>query len=473
VADENKFDGQNPVPGYTLFHGKDGKSYYLKGENLADADITQRVQKLRGTSAPPAAEPAPVQPRSPDVFDATASSRPAGSIADALSAKLGGYIAGRDTSALRAGNPNAVAGSIPRMAKTGLDYARSATTPEGGALTAGLLLAHTNPYTAALADMALATHGGFNALSNAPEALSGNPEALESALLSGSEALGGAAGMNRSIPAGRAAIARQLYNADQVFKPGVSTGARIVGGSAGSLTGGAIGSIAGPAGTYGGAAGGGAAGAALGPRLLEKAFPPPPTYPGASLPLAEEFYANRAKELAARGVAQGALDRRAAIAARALKPDPFAGMTPTNVPIGTATLPEVPQGNPTPFSTPHEIPGINTPIVRRASARSALSPTPIITDIDNPIDAARIGYEGRPATWRNQRVEELARRGNRQAIAQTALRGEELPPNARYVMGDPDFPRAVYNPRETTRFTPEGTPIRDTSNPSIISGAET
>lgn len=85
-----------------------------------------------------------------------------------------------------------------------------------------------------------------------------------------------------------------------------------------------------------------------------------------------------------------------------------------------------------------------------------------------------MGSEGRPATWRNQRVEELARKGNRQAIAQTALRGEELPPNARYVMGDPDFPRAVYNPRETTRFTPEGEPIRvrDISNPSLISSPE-
>ena len=170
------------------------------------------------------------------------------------------------------------------------------------------------------------------------------------------------------------------------FKPGVSTGARVAGGSLGSLTGGTIGSIAGPAGTYGGAAAGGTAGAALGPTVLGKAFPPPPTYPGARLPLAEDFYAARAKDLMSRGVAQGAIDRRAAIAARALKPEPFAGMTPTSASIGTATLPDVSRGNPTPFtSTPHEIPGINTPIVRRASARSALSPTPIITDIASPV----------------------------------------------------------------------------------------
>src|SRR5260221_119688 len=47
-----QFDGENAVSGYTLFHGKDGKSYYLKGENLADADITQRVQKLRSAQPP-------------------------------------------------------------------------------------------------------------------------------------------------------------------------------------------------------------------------------------------------------------------------------------------------------------------------------------------------------------------------------------------------------------------------------------
>lgn len=43
-----QFDGQNPVAGYTLFHGKDGKSYYLKGENLSDDEVTSRVQKIRG-----------------------------------------------------------------------------------------------------------------------------------------------------------------------------------------------------------------------------------------------------------------------------------------------------------------------------------------------------------------------------------------------------------------------------------------
>jgi hypothetical protein len=49
---EQQFDGQNAVPGYTLFHGKDGMSFYLKGENLSDSDITSRVATLRGQSSP-------------------------------------------------------------------------------------------------------------------------------------------------------------------------------------------------------------------------------------------------------------------------------------------------------------------------------------------------------------------------------------------------------------------------------------
>ena len=48
---QQQFDGQNTVPGYTLFHGKDGQNFYLKGENLGDDEIKTRVAKLRGQSA--------------------------------------------------------------------------------------------------------------------------------------------------------------------------------------------------------------------------------------------------------------------------------------------------------------------------------------------------------------------------------------------------------------------------------------
>src|SRR5216683_566945 len=53
-----QFDGQNPVPGYTLFKGKDGQSYYLKGEGLPDAAVASKVAAIRGTS-PGVAEGAP------------------------------------------------------------------------------------------------------------------------------------------------------------------------------------------------------------------------------------------------------------------------------------------------------------------------------------------------------------------------------------------------------------------------------
>lgn len=76
------------------------------------------------------------------------------------------------------------------------------------------------------------------------------------------------------------------------------------------------------------------------------------------------------------------------------------------------------------------------------------------------------GNEGRAATWTNEAVMRLASQGNREAISQAVRRGLELPPGARYVMGDPDFSRAIYNPREVTQFTPEGQPIRNVENPT-------
>jgi len=150
---------------------------------------------------------------------------------------------------------------------------------------------------------------------------------------------------------------------------------------------------------------------------------------GASLPSADEFYNIRGDELMARGKAQEALDanfvrqgkavplRNSPLATqneaqaafdrggawrvhcafaiantqahatvgqsrksrfhgwaanqdaskKAIAPNFFEGATPTNVPLGNARLPEIPQGNPTPFSsTPHEIPGINAPVGQRS-----------------------------------------------------------------------------------------------------------
>jgi hypothetical protein len=74
------------------------------------------------------------------------------------------------------------------------------------------------------------------------------------------------------------------------------------------------------------------------------------------------------------------------------------------------------------------------------------------------------GSEGRPATWTNEAVTQMASKGNRDAIAQAVRRGMQLPENARYVAGDADYPRAVLNPREVTKFAPDGTPIRNLEN---------
>ena len=85
----------------------------------------------------------------------------------------------------------------------------------------------------------------------------------------------------------------------------------------------------------------------------------------------------------------------------------------------------------------------------------------------NAPEAGFTGSEGRAATWEGKDLQRLAGQGNRQAITQLIRMGKELPENTRYVMGDPDMSRAVYNPREVTKFTPEGQPIRNMQNPNI------
>lgn len=140
---------------------------------------------------------------------------------------------------------------------------------------------------------------------------------------------------------------------------------------------------------------------------------PEPVGLGAPLPDAGEFYENRAQDLVKRGKEQDAIDRAKT----------------------------------------------------REDARVAKTRVSIAGE-STAGDPRRTGSEGRPATWTNERVVELAATGNRDAIAQLTRRGLPLPENARYVMGDQDFPRSVNNPREVTRFTPEGVAIRDQANPA-------
>jgi hypothetical protein len=74
---QTQFDGQNAVPGYTLFHGKDGMSFYLKGENLSDSDITSRVATLRGQSSP-----SYQQPTNPNAAPGNIQTRPGGPVSN-------------------------------------------------------------------------------------------------------------------------------------------------------------------------------------------------------------------------------------------------------------------------------------------------------------------------------------------------------------------------------------------------------
>jgi hypothetical protein len=94
------------------------------------------------------------------------------------------------------------------------------------------------------------------------------------------------------------------------------------------------------------------------------------------------------------------------------------------------------------------------------AAAEAKAAKPMITVPGETSGPRSVGSEGRPATWTNERVMQLAREGNREAIQQAVRRGMELPPNARYVAGDADFSSGAYNPRSVTVFSPDGTPIK-------------
>lgn len=164
----------------------------------------------------------------------------------------------------------------------------------------------------------------------------------------------------------------------------------------------------------------------------------------------------------------------------ALRGDPFSPDAPAVEPeLGSPENPgwmsKIPTRMPMQKSPPPELgspenPGWMSPISKRMPKPAApgssliVSPTESSPRIGEPSFG---GSEGRAATWTNQDVMRLAQQGNREAIQQAVRRGMELPPGARYVMGDPDFSRTVYNPRESTTFTPEGTPIRNLENPNV------
>lgn len=193
--------------------------------------------------------------------------------------------------------------------------------------------------------------------------------------------------------------------------------------------------------------------------LLGKVFgppTPPAEFPGASLPSADEFYSNEAAARMKLNSQQAALDRATARTATQQAKIPN-WETPTHDVSELGS-----QEYPGPFSSlSNRLP---------ASLRGdpfAPKPTSVPQIVPPSVGEPRFtGSEGRAATWTNEDVMRLAQQGNREAIQQAIRRGFNLPPGARYVMGDPDFSRTVYNPRESTTFTPEGQPIRNVENPT-------
>lgn len=245
-----------------------------------------------------------------------------------------------------------------------------------------------------------------------------------------------AAGSYQSV---KDSIGNAMRTEKGTLKPGVRAVARVGGAAAGGAIGSAVGAPS----------GGAIVGGMAGPGVVDLLTPNRPPPPGVApvFPEASEFYANEGAE-------------RNAILKRG-ENEPQSGVAPTEPSAGE-------------FYENKAIDLINRQRAQdaldrqaaRQSARAEKSKISIVSEGEGNITGPRpTGSEGRPATWTNERVQELAKQGNRDAIAQLTRRGLPLPENARYIMGDQDFPRGNLNPREVTKFTPEGTAIRDVANP--------
>lgn len=115
------------------------------------------------------------------------------------------------TRVAKGGAQNADETSTPRagydLLAHGAKMASNFFDPKSLATTAGVMAANTNPVTGIPVDAALVLHGGYGVAKNAPEALKGNPDAVEAALMSGSEMAGGTAGVGGQAGAARGAMA--------------------------------------------------------------------------------------------------------------------------------------------------------------------------------------------------------------------------------------------------------------------------
>jgi len=168
-------------------------------------------------------------------------------------------------------------------------------------------------------------------------------------------------------------------------------------------------------------------------RIFEAAvnkIPEPPTFPGASLPAAEEFYAARASDLMKRSREQFLLDAKAAREAKAAAknapaPSPFAGMTSSASPGGAnLQLPApVPQGSPSLFQQS------KAQFVSKLSAPEA-EPSRIIS----PEEAAKpLRVEGSYWSFKESALRTAVLGGDREAAIVYKQRFGQLPSGAGYL----------------------------------------
>jgi hypothetical protein len=155
--------------------------------------------KYGGASSAPAAAPVE-QPSALDSFWKSTflgkSGEVAGEVSDWAAKKAAANRAENEVAIAAGKEPphSEAANSFLGMLSSYGKMEKGATEPKNLALAGGVIAANTNPFTAVPVDLALAAHGGYGVYKNAHAALEGNPEAAESALLSGSEALTGATG---------------------------------------------------------------------------------------------------------------------------------------------------------------------------------------------------------------------------------------------------------------------------------------
>lgn len=146
----------------------------------------------------------------------------------------------------------------------------------------------------------------------------------------------------------KGAISDAAFSPDGNMRPGVRTASQIGGAAIGSAYGLSHGS------PYGAIAGG-AAGYRMGPSMMEAMFKPSPkpVYPGAMLPAADEFYANRGAEINSINRIAAKFDKLNAVEPEVGSPENpgFSSKLPTRLPSNLRGDPFSPQAQAAPIAT--------------------------------------------------------------------------------------------------------------------------